>query len=214
MVLLLYAVVPADDRTGDPEGLLTGHALRRLDGPTVGVLYEERDRGPDRAELLPFGEAVQALSSAGPVLPVRFGTVLTDLTELNDLVEQRAPQWEERLDAVRGHVELVVHAQQPAAPTPPPSDGSGTAYLLSRAAALRQEEEMQSSLLDAIRPVASEIRVLRGNREVRVACLVSADRVAPLRAAVRRWAEACEGRLAEATGPWPAFSFTEAGDPR
>jgi len=213
MVLLLYAVVPTGDPTGTAEGVFADPPLRRLDGASVGVLYEERDRAPDRADLLPFGDAVQALTSSGPVLPVRFGTVVAGIPELTGLLREREGQWRERLEAVRGHVEMVVHARVEGAPAAP-VDGSGTAYLMSRAAALHEEEERLSTLMDAIRPVASEVRVLRGNREVRLACLVSAARVASLRAAVRRWGEACEGRLAEATGPWPAFSFTETEEAR
>ncbi len=212
MVLVLYAVLPADGPDPASEAVAAERPLQRLVGSLVAVVYEERDRVPDRADLLPFGRAVQALSSAGPVLPVRFGTVLAGTGELTALVEQRGPEWRERLDAVRGHVELVVHASHADESVPKPDDGSGTAYLMARAAVLRREEEMVSSLMDALRPVASEIRVLRAERGVRVAFLVPADRAAPLHAAVQRWVETCEGRLAEATGPWPPFSFTERAE--
>lgn len=211
MVLVLYAVVPAG--SGDPA--TAGRPLRRLDLGKVGVLYEERDRPPSagRADLLSFGEAVQELASAGPVLPVRFGTTLPDLAGLEELVEERGPGWRRRLEAVEGHVEMVVHARDLGRPVPtvPESDGiTGTEYLMSRAAVHRHEAELLASVEAAIRPVVSETRVLRGDQETRVACLVATDRVASLRAALQRWAEAVGGRLAEATGPWPPYSFAEA----
>ena len=207
-MLMLYAVVPAGAPVDAPL------ALDRLDIGSVGVLYEERERPPsaDRSDLLSFGEVVQDLASTSPVLPVRFGTTLPDLAGLRELADERAADWVQRLDAVDGHVEIVAHAAAgrpvPTEPSPP-HEVSGTEYLMSRAAALRWERELLDSLLNAIRPFASETRVLRGRQEARVACLVATDRVAALRAALQRWAEAADGRHVEATGPWPPFSFAE-----
>lgn len=210
-MLMLYAVVPAETRVD------AGRPLRRLDLGSVGMVYEERDRPPsaDQADLLSFGEAVQALASAGPVLPVRFGTTLPDLAGLEDLVEERATGWRRRLDAVAGHIEMVVHARdgRPVPTELAPSAVTGTEYLMSKAAVVRQERELLDSLLSMIRPVVSETRVLKGSQESRVACLVATDRVGPLRAALQHWAEAADGRHAEATGPWPPFSFTDSEEP-
>jgi hypothetical protein len=208
-MLMLYAVVPAGAPVETPE------ALARLDLGSVGVLYQERDRPPsaEQADLLSFGEVVQDLASTSPVLPVRFGTTLPDLAGLEQLMEERGPGWRRRLDAVEGHVEMVVHARDAGrpAPTEPSASGevTGTEYLLSRAAVARHDAELIDSLNTTIGPLVAETRVLRGHDESRVACLVAADRVAALRAALQGWAAAVEGRSAEATGPWPPFSFTE-----
>ena len=208
-MLMLYAVVRAGTQVD------ASVALDRLDLGSVGVLYQERDRPPpaERADLLSFGEVVQSLASTSPVLPVRFGTTLPDLAGLELLMEERGPGWRRRLDAVEGHVEMVVHARDAGrpAPTAPAATGevTGTEYLLSRAAVARHDAELIDSLRAALHPVVAETRVLRGHDESRVACLVAADRVAALHAALQRWAAAAEGRSAEATGPWPPFSFAE-----
>lgn len=214
-MLLLYAVVPA----GAPAPSTV--TLKRLDAGPVGVLYEERDQLPSagQADLLSFGEAVQALASTSPVLPVRFGTTLPDLAGLQQLVAERGPAWRRRLDAVDGHVEMVVHARDTGSRRPsarPASDDvTGTEYLLSRAAVLRHDAELVESVSAALRPVVTELRVLRGVRgaqEARVACLVAVGGDPAVRAALEQWAAASGDRHAEATGPWPPFSFTETED--
>jgi Gas vesicle synthesis protein GvpL/GvpF len=214
-VLLLYAVVPA----GSPAPSTV--TLKRFDAGAVDVLYEERDQLPsaEQADLLSFGEAVQALASTGPVLPVRFGTTLPDLAGLQELVTERGPAWRRRLDAVEGCVEMVVHAHDTssARPSPPASseDVTGTEYLLSRAAVLRHDTELAESVSAALRPVVTELKVLRGlkgTQEARVACLVAAECVPALRAALERWAADSADRHAEVTGPWPPYSFTETED--
>ena len=164
---------------------------------------------------------MQALASTGPVLPVRFGTVLPDLAGLADLVEAREPEWHGRLGALEGHVELVVHARAAvSAVAGTPSEGPagapddratrpGTAYLLARAAELRREQELLDSLTAALRPVVSELRVLPGGEEVRLACLVEGSRTAALHQALAEWGRAGEGRSTTTTGPWPPYSFAE-----
>lgn len=215
-MLLLYAVVPTEAPA--PSTL----PLERFDAGPVGVLYEERDALPSagQADLLSFGEAVQVLASTSPVLPVRFGTTLPDLAGLQELVDQRGAAWRRRLDAVDGCVELVVHARDSSTGRPSVPDASddvtGTEYLLSRAAVLRHDTELVESVSAAVRPVAKELTVLRGLRgeqEARIACLVAADAVPALRAALEQWTAASGDRHAEVTGPWPPFSFTEAEDP-
>jgi hypothetical protein len=209
-VLVLYAVVPADAGQGPVP-------LDRLDVGPVSVLYAERDRPPsaERADLISFGEIVQDLASSGPVLPVRFGTTLPDLAGLRELAEEHGAAWRRRLDDLSGHVEMIVHARDPQRPvvTAAKSDGvSGTEYLLSRAAVHHHETELLRSLGDEIATLVTETRVLPGKQESRLACLVPAGGVDQLLAAIGRWAESVEGRQVDATGPWPPYSFTDAGE--
>jgi hypothetical protein len=193
--------------------------IDRLDLGPVGVLYEERNRRPpaERADLVSLGEVLEEGAAPSPVLPVRFGTTLPDLAGLEQLMRERGSGWRRRLDAVEGHVEIVVHARDAGGPAPAPDPGAGevtgTEYLLSRAAAVRHEAELVASVTAAIDPLVAELRVLRGQRETRLACLVPPERVAELREALQAWAEVDEGRSVEATGPWPPFSFAEAEVP-
>ena len=108
------------------------------------------------------------------------------------------------------HVEIVVHAQDAAAPAPTPAaPGSGREYLMSRAAARRHAEAMYDDLTAGLSAHCRESRRLQASEEVRVACLVPAGETESVLAAVESWAGAQQGRRVTTTGPWPPFSFTE-----
>jgi len=205
MVLVLCAVVR-------PEAPAEG--LERLDRGAVSVLYESRDRAPrpEQVEVLRLGEVVQRVARNGPVLPVRFGTVVEDLAALEALARDREVGWDHRLDVVSGHVEMVVHAAGP--PSVPPSSGgspaSGRDYLMARAAVRRHDEELRAGLARAVQEVARETRELRGRDEVRLACLVPSGAEDGLRRAVQQWCDERPDREVLVTGPWPPFSFTES----
>lgn len=208
MVLVLYAVV----RPGTPS-----EALERLDLGRVSVLYETRDHAPrpEQEEVLGFGDVLQHIANQGPALPVRFATVVEDLAALEALARAREVGWDHRLDVVSGHVEMVVHASEPP-PVPPelpsPAEAartSGRDYLMARAAVHRHEDERRTGLVQAVRGVVRETRVLRGRDETRLACLVPSGAEETLRTAVQEWAAARPGRHVLVTGPWPPFSFTD-----
>lgn len=220
--LVLYAVVPAVRLPPAAGATVVGHAgLATLAEGSVAVVYAERDRAPARTreEMLGFARVVQDLATDGPVLPVRFGTVLDDLEGLRRLLREREAQWQARLSHVAGHVELLVHAYDDRAPRPSsPSRGTGRDYLLSRAAAQRHAEAMHAELLEELAahcrevrrlPATGEVRRLPATGEVRVACLVASDGIGKLRRGAESWAEAREGRRTTVTGPWPPFSFAE-----
>lgn len=208
-MIVLYALVPAGDTSPAataPDG------LRVLARGSVAALYDEREEAPStsRQDILDFGRVVSDISKAGPALPVRFGTVVESLGALGDLLESREAEWRERLATVAGHVEIVVHAQDAAAPAPTPAaPGSGREYLMSRAAARRHAEAMYDDLTAGLSAHCRESRRLQASEEIRVACLVPAGDTESFLAAVESWAGAQQGRRVTTTGPWPPFSFTE-----
>lgn len=211
-VFVLYAVVPAG-RLPPPAGT-TGRAARtaELSEGSVALVYEERDAAPapSRPELVDHGRVVEAIAGTGPVLPVRFGTVLEDLDEARELLRTRESEWTERLRLVAGHVEVLVHAYDDRAPRPsPPAAGAGREYLMSRAAARRHTDTMFDELAAVLGPHCREMRRLPATDEVRVACLVPSGGSDELRASLQAWADAAEGRRATTTGPWPPFTFAE-----
>lgn len=205
-MLLLYAVVPAEPQSPHP-------GLSVLSGAEVAVLYEERGELPstDRDEVLAFGRVVSEVAArGGPMLPVRYGTVVQTADDLVALLAEREEDWHQRLAVVRGHVELVVRVTDAAAPAKAPAvAGAGREYLLSRASAHRHAEELFAELASALVPCCREVRRLPGSDELRVACLVPSDAVEDLRASLETWTGARDGRSARVTGPWPPFSFTE-----
>lgn len=209
---LLLAIVPADRL---PPSAVTSGDHSVLTKGDLAVLYVEREARPsaDREELLAFADAVTRISAAVPALPVRFGTGLDNLAELEDLLGQRQEEWLERLSVVAGHVEVLVTVQDDSTPSPTQpvrgEPGAGREYLLSRAAARRHTETLLEDLEACLEPHCTELRRLRESGEIQVACLVPSDGVEKLRAAIDGWAGPREGLRVRTTGPWPPFSFTE-----
>jgi len=207
---LLYALVPADQASAAMTA--ASGVLSAVSEGSIAVLYEERDDPPSgsREQLVTFEKVVSDICRTGPTLPVRFGSVVDDLTEVRDLVHEREDQWRQRLDVVAGHVELVIHARDDTAPRPSPvGRGQGREYLLSRARAQHHAERLYADLVGALGAHCRETRRLTASDEIRVACLVPEAGLETLSILVKRWAEAHEGRHATMTGPWPPFSFTQ-----
>ena len=104
---------------------------------------------------------------------------------------------------------MVVRAQEAEVDHEPESasDGSGTTYLVNRAAAIHRREALVTEISDLVRAWTREIKVLPPQQGVRLACLVADADVAQLRDAVTTWREARSGRQAVVSGPWPVFSF-------
>lgn len=214
-VFLLYALVPAV-----PPPTPTGARGERLaviaEGDVAAVCEERADRpAPREDEVVGFAKVVSGLASRGPVLPMRFGTVLESTIEIRDHLRERGPEWSRRLEAVRGHVEMLVHVQDATAPVPaPPSRGSsGREYLMSRAAVRRHADALSEDLASSLGPHCRELRRLPGSGHLRMACLVPVGESEKLQDRVHAWAGGAPGRTTYVTGPWPPFSFTGEENP-
>jgi hypothetical protein len=111
---LVYGVVDPD--TVLPDGLRgvddePVHVVRNgVVAAVVGPYRLDRPAGR-RAELVAFGSVLDALVAAGPVVPVRFGSVMHDEQQvLTDLLETDGHYFRELLDEVRGRVQLNLRA--------------------------------------------------------------------------------------------------------
>ncbi|WP_328529634.1 GvpL/GvpF family gas vesicle protein [Nocardioides sp. NBC_00368] len=207
--MLLYAVAAADaGSTGEEVDLpLRAHRSRGLT-----VFAEPRTQPPQRStrELLGFGRALHQLWAYVPVLPMRFGTVVRDDDELDRLVAEHESEWSDRLAAVTGHSECIVHLLMPARAA---TVRTGSDYLRRRAMEVKQRDAETAELQALLAPYASEIRPLPPVRphEVRLAVLVPDEHVEAVRTVVEEWST--NGPEATVTGPWPPFSFCqEAGE--
>lgn len=211
-MMMLYAVAAAD---ADHAAATDGTSLQAHRYGDVTVFAEPLTDAPESStrEVLAFGRVLHELWSHHPVLPVRFGTIVSDQTELDQLVAERESSWTERLTAVAGRSEIIVHLPLPSdAPADPEPDGpaeSGAAYLRRRAAEVRRHDLETAELKEVLAPYASEIAVLPQVRtgEARLSALVPDELVETARAAVEKWATNWSG--ASVTGPWPPFSFCQ-----
>ncbi len=203
-MLLLYAVV-------QPGALSLTEGLRAVDAGEVAVVVEHRADLPGlkQDELRAFGAALQDLSGQVALLPFRYRSVVKDESELDELVEEHHDEWVDRLAAVAGHVELIAHLGIDVSPGS--EAGSGREYLMSRVAARRRTAEVTAELADSLGARAADVRALPSTSGMRVAVLVRREDAQAVKDSVLLWGAERELDVA-CTGPWPPFSFAEAGD--
>jgi hypothetical protein len=151
-------------------------------------------------------QRLEELMKLRPLLPVRYGTRVHDEAAAAAAVAGRGAKLMAQLDHVRGAVELSIRVRS-AAPTPPPSTESGVEYLRARTAASRAGDEVH----EALEPLARDSRVFGGAEPLRAAYLVAQPDVDGFVERVRE----IQGERPElailCTGPWPPYSFSEAG---
>ncbi|MGY1601811.1 GvpL/GvpF family gas vesicle protein [Geodermatophilus sp. SYSU D00815] len=177
---------------------------------------------------------VRAAAGVGPVLPLRFGTVVPDETAARRLLAEHGAAARAQLarigDTREWGVKLVRRLDAepvPAGPRPADRVGvSGTEYLARRRQALRRHDETEAAaeqaaelLEETLRPhVAESLR--RGGAPgssllLDLAFLVPPEAETAFLAAAGELRERLEpdGLEVEVSGPWPPYSFAalEAG---
>ena len=207
--MLLYAVLPQSSVALTLE-------TKRLHFHTSGslmVAVGPREHAPERtmSEVLAFGRVLRRIWERSPLLPIRFGTVVADVDELERTIDEHRELWQERLDAVAGHSEFIVHV--------PAADGdravagavgsrSGREYLARRAQTLEHHRSRVDELHRRLEPYADERTTLPGDGG-RIAFLVRDEHVSDAQAAIAAWSRDLVNEPVEVTGPWPPFSFCQ-----
>jgi hypothetical protein len=208
--MLLYAVVPADATPPEKRGL-GGHRLETIRGALAAVIVEESSEGlrATRDESRAFAEIICDLATTTSMLPIRFPTMLPTRSAVLAELQANEAAWRRRLTELDGLSEVVIRAQEAEADHELGSapDGSGTTYLVNRAAATHRREASVAEITELVHAWAREVKVLHPQQGVRIAFLVANADVAQLRDAVTAWQQARSGRQVVVSGPWPVFSF-------
>ncbi|HTM02944.1 MAG TPA: GvpL/GvpF family gas vesicle protein [Vicinamibacterales bacterium] len=184
----------------------------RVGALTALVSDVRRSPAPIAANLRRYHRAIAAIADAVPaVLPVRFGTVMTE-SELAIVLHSRARTFRSALAHVRGKAQMTVRlvtgnrGRRPLASPPVKSVASGTAYLQSRAAGARE--------IEGFAPVRAALaRWIRDERVERNGAIVSVYHLVPRRSS-SAYAGAAERTLAAAglravvSGPFPPYAFS------
>lgn len=222
MKSILFAIAGCEAAEIDTAGF-DGGALRPLGtGAPVAVLAARPGPpGTGLEELRAHERTVAALMDQHPVLPARFGTLVSD-AEAGRLLEQHRDALRVALERVRGAVELGVHARatdgddasassrEPAAPgdaEAPPRPG--TAYLEARLRQTRRLQALRAKLspLEGLARAVTDLAGEHGDDRLRRAYLVERSRVDMFLDAVRTIDAAGHVELV-CTGPWPPYSFS------
>jgi len=182
-------------------------------------------------------EVVRSVFEHGPVLPLRFGTVVADEDGARRLLEEQETSARRRLAHVGTHREWGVRLsrddsaeeqqEQHASAATRRREMTGTSYLASRREALQQSqraEEQTAAMTARAEDALGEhaVDVARRGGGPGSALLTDLAYLVPvtsedsfLAAAERLSGEvAREGLLLEVTGPWPPYSFASLHDDR
>jgi hypothetical protein len=185
-------------------------------------------------ELWRHEEVVESLMGDRAVLPARFGTLLRSHQHVSDMLCQSYNGLAEDIERVRGYVEIgmrfLTTAEDDTAAEPAPSVsaglaqtamGPGSAYLWSRLAKERDLQRRRHAKLSLIREAfdalathahASRLEDAQEDRPgTSAAFLVPRDRLLSFRAIATDVANAHPQLAMLCTGPWPPYSFVNAG---
>lgn len=238
--VLVYAVVPADQPLPRVTGVGQAPLAAVLHGGIAAVVgpAPAGDRA-GAAELRAYHDVVGALAAAGPVAPVRFGSVLPDEQRVvTDVLEPRADELGALLAALAGRAQLKVRARyveqvvlaEVVAADPEirglrertrdvPEEVSWAdrvrlGELVAHAVEARRRSDA-ADLWDLLAQHAVDLRVnpCSGlDHLLDVSVLVDDDRRPALEEALETYAEAAHERIrVRLSGPLPPYDFVEAG---
>jgi hypothetical protein len=199
-VIELYAI------TDDPTPPAPPLRAVRCDGLTALCAPAEPLEGEVTPDALwRHEEVVEALMEERDLLPVRFGTLVSDEDAAARAIIERSEELAAGLDRVRGAVELAVRAH-PRRPDEPPAAETGVDYMRAKA----RRAETAALLHEPLAFLARDAVVQPGPELLRAAYLVDREAVDGFVALVRRLGEAHPGLDLVCTGPWPPYSFARS----
>jgi hypothetical protein len=219
--LLLYAITDAVPPTEPAISGVDGAPVLLIAAAGLWAAVSDHNAAPelDEATLWTFEQVVESLMDDCAVLPVRFGSLLADVAEVEEMLTARRGALAAKLDRVRGAVELSVRGVWPdtdtsaAPPTDSAANGSGTAYMRSRLEPHRRAGELAARVhahLDDHARASSHRLLTRATVPLSAAFLVERGREGDFLSRVRGLDAELSDTDLVCTGPWPAYSF--AGD--
>jgi hypothetical protein len=227
-MIYLYAITDLPDLPVPAEPGLEGASLFSLTYQDIAAVVSPLTTSavsPTEDNLWRHEAVVEALMTDRAVLPVRFGTSLTDEAAIRAALAAHYANFVASLDRVRGRVELGLRVLweiadsewQTAGSSQQPSATSGRAYLMARL----EEERQRQAWREQAEALAEEIHApldrlaTDSTRQVLItprllltaAYLVEQDQVAAFRQKVEALSAAHPKLRLLCTGPWPAYNF-------
>lgn len=198
---MIRLIAITDDASMPPAPL---HAVGCGRLTAICAPVDEHSGGAD--SLWRHEELVESLMETRDLLPVRFGTQLADDEAVAQAVGARGGQLAQRLELVRGAVELALRVDERGAAEPPLTGAAtGTEYMQLQADRVRNGRMIH----DELAALARETTMLPGPELLRAAYLVERSNVDAFVARVRKLQEANPELVLICTGPWPPYSFAD-----
>jgi hypothetical protein len=182
------------------------------------------------AGALAHHQVILAAHAAGTVLPIRWGTVFSDLRSAQEPFLVQAQRWEALLDRASGGEECELQlfsqnevlrqrwleSQRPGWSRLP----AGRRYLAERAAERQANDYIASASSEAWARLESDLLILEANQRVRAKAIRRAgSRVYLVERSCQEFADLVEMRNEledgfhfEFAGIWPPYSFSNPGD--
>jgi Gas vesicle synthesis protein GvpL/GvpF len=226
MSLYLYAIL--DRRPGQRGGRgLRREPLRflRVAGLVVAAGAMSDAPSPSAAALRRHDATVRRLArTADAILPVRFGTVVPDLTDLSRQLRPRARKLRAALALVAGREQMTLRVfgsldgrpRQPSHPAPRLRARAGRRYLAARLQAKRRAQAVPAigPLRPALRGLVRAERIEPHGEPPLLASLyhlVDRGQAPAYRAAVTGAAPRLVGIRLRSSGPWAPYAFAPEG---
>jgi hypothetical protein len=221
-VLHVYAITDGARRPLPRVRGLDEAPLERAVSRRVAAVYTRHESPPEASEdaVWRHENVVEALMTDRAVLPARFGTAFANEQELRPVLRQRETEFVEKLDFVRGRVELGLRVLwSPDERRAPPGDGDrgsepgvGRSYLAGRLEGLRHARDAADAVHAPLASVAvaSRHRLLATARLLLTAAyLVEKDKVDVFNDTLDRVRAAHPALGLLCTGPWPPYNFVD-----
>lgn len=211
-MIALYAIT---DHPGPPLPEIVGLQLVSHGDLAAVCAPATDDDGETTAELLWRHErVVEALMEDRDLLPVRYGTRVTDEDAATKALDANHDRLVESLARVRGAIEISVRVldadPDPVSTTAQPTTGTG--YLRAKAGQLRVHDDARRAVHEPLSAV-SRAQTTRPpslpGELLHAAYLVNHDRVEKFSATVERLQKEHRSWRLTCTGPWPPYSFVE-----
>ena len=214
MPILLYCVAAADPPVN---GLLTGVArvpVLRLKRQALTAFASESATAevwmtrPLSEASLEFHHVLKELFRSTAIIPFRFPTILANVQELNEHLDERRRDYSSLLERFKSSVQLealvtdspATHDERPAV--------SGTEYLRTKQKRADSLERLVCELQIAAGEAAKQWRTRIIQSGVRCCALVERELVTSVRRAVEN-VQVPDGFKLRVSGPWPATEFLE-----
>jgi Gas vesicle synthesis protein GvpL/GvpF len=238
----VYGIVQATSTAPRGRGI-AGAPLRLVAGEQASALVSEIPAGSvrlGREEVLVHARVLERALARGPVLPMRFGTVMEDADEVRGrLLDEHGPELRTQLTELEGKVEIRIRAtyDEPSVLRDVLREHPKIASLresiqgrsedagyyerirlgeLVAAALERRRQRDAQAILDALSAQALAVETSESGHErvaLQASFLVERARLAEFNASVDRVAEGYGGQVRfKYTGPLPPHSFVELAE--
>lgn len=229
--LLVYCIASAPAALpSDSRGVWGGAPRRITHGGLAAVVSPITElakvTAPAPAELLDYERAVRSQHAVADVVPMRFGSVLSDEAAVRAHLEAQGPTYLRALARIAGCVEMGVRALLSPLPSPAAAreaatqrPSSGAEYLKARQQRYGAESQLREHCAEVEQLLLSRVASLCREHRAELSpprageptlyslyFLVPREQVPAFRAALSPLPAAAGARLT-LSGPWPTYNF-------